>query len=137
MPSIYLEVEPPEARKVAGGAPAAIPTEFDVEVNGEPFEVKVTPTGGFIVAGGDGAAAPAPGGKPKTCEGGLNSPMQGNLWKITVKEGDKVKEGQVVAILEVMKMEQDIHAASDGEVKEIFAKEGDAVKKNELLMQIL
>ncbi len=133
LPDVYLEIDPPEARKVGG--PAQIPTEFDVEVNGEPFEVKVTPTGGFVVSEGGPAA---PGGKPTgDVEGGVKSPMQGNMWKIKVAVGDTVEEGQVLAILEVMKMEQDVKAEKAGEVKEIFINEGDPVKKGECIMQIL
>ncbi len=129
---IYIETLPPEERT---GGVASIPTEFEVDVNGEPFEVKVVPTGGFVVS--QGGAGGAGAGKPKEVEGAIHAHMQGNLWKITVAEGDEIGKGDVVAILEVMKMEQNIEATHSGTVKKIFAKEGDAVKKNELIMQVL
>ncbi len=130
---IYLEIEPPEARKVGG--PAQIPTEFNVEVDGDFFEVKVEPTGGFMVAGG-GDAGPGPADL-KNIEGAQKTGMQGNVWKIKVAVGDTVKKGDVIAILEAMKMESDVTADLEGEVKEIFVAEGDAVKTGDVLMQIL
>ncbi len=115
-----------------GGA-AAIPTEFDVEVDGEMFEVKVNPKGGFIVAGaGGGAEAP-----PTDVEGGFKSPMQGTVLSIKVAEGDKVEEGQVVATVEAMKMETEVKADHGGEVKKIYVDEGDSVETGTLMMQIL
>lgn len=127
---IWLETEPPENR----AGPAQIPTEFEVEVDGEPFEVKVTPTGGYLVAGAEDVA---PQGKPKDIEGGVKSSMQGTILKIKVKTGDKVKEGEIIATIEAMKMEQEIKSETAGEVKEIFVKEGDSVSNGDLLMQIL
>ena len=88
----------------------------------------------MVSQGGPGASAGTPAGD---VEGAVKSPMQGNMWKIKVAEGDSVAAGQVLAILEVMKMEQDVKAEKDGQVKKIFIKEGDPVKKGESIMQIL
>ena len=74
---IWIETEPPEKRS----GPTRIPTEFEVEVDGEPFEVKVKPQGGFLIAGA-GAAIDEP---PKEVEGGVKSNMQGTILKIKVK----------------------------------------------------
>ncbi len=116
-----------------GGGPASIPTEFDVEVDGEMFEVKVNPKGGFIVAGeGGGAEAP-----PTDVEGGFKSPMQGTVLSIKVAEGDKVEEGQIIATVEAMKMETEVKADHGGEIKKIYVGEGDAVETGTLMMQIL
>ncbi len=125
---IWLELEPPESRKGSN-----IPTEFDVEVDGEPFQVKVVPTGGFMVAG----AGPAAETVPKDVEGGVKSSMQGTVLKINVGKGDKVGKGDVVATIEAMKMEHEMLADSDGEVKVIYVKEGDAIAGGDLIMQIL
>ena len=127
---IWIETVPPEQRS----GPAQIPTEFEVEVDGEPFEVKVHPTGGFLVAG-EGTAAPA--GKPKDVEGGVKSNMQGTILSIKVKKGDKIKKGNVIATVEAMKMEQEIKSDVDGEVKDIFVAEGDSVASGDLLIQVL
>jgi pyruvate carboxylase subunit B len=127
---IWLETEPPENRS----GPAQIPTEFEVEVDGEPFEVKVNPTGGFLVAGAGGGGAPE---KPKDIEGGVKSSMQGTILSINVAKGDKVKKGDIIATIEAMKMEQEIKSEAAGEVKDIFIKEGDSVASGDVLIQIL
>ena len=56
------------------------------------------------------------------------APMSGNIWKILVKEGDKVKADDELMIMEVMKMEVPITAPADGEVKSLKVKEEDAVE---------
>jgi pyruvate carboxylase subunit B len=117
------------------GGPAPIPTQFDVMVNGEPFEVEVKPTGGYIIS--EGGTAPAQSGPPKDVEGGLASPMQGTVLKVRVEKGASVSEGDVVVILEAMKMEQEVAADRSGEVKEIYVSEGDAVTPGDVLLQIL
>jgi len=127
---LWLETQPPEKR----GGPVQIPTEFQVEVDGEPFEVKVIPAGGYLVAGAAGSSQQE---KPKDIEGGIKSNMQGTILKIKVKKGDKVKIGDVIATIEAMKMEQEIKCEAEGEVKEIFCKEGSPVSSGDLLMQIL
>ncbi len=127
---IWLETVPPDQRS----GPAQIPTEFEVEVDGEPFEVKVNPTGGFLVAG---AGAAAPQEKPKDVEGGVKSSMQGTILSIKVKKGDKIKKGDVIATVEAMKMEQEIKSDNSGEVKDIFVAEGDPVVSGDLLIQVL
>jgi biotin carboxyl carrier protein len=128
---LWLETEPPENRL----NPTQIPTEFQVEVDGEPFEVKVVPSGGFVVAGASGSGTTS--SKPKEVEGGVKSNMQGTILKVIGCKGQKVKRGDVIATIEAMKMEQEIHSERDGEIKEIFIKEGDAVNSGDLLMQIL
>ncbi len=128
---MWLEIEPPERRKVA----PSVPTEFNVEVDGEPFEVKVVPTGGFIVEGE--GTVPAPPLASKDVEGAIKSSMQGTVLKIKVKEGDVTKKGDVVLTIEAMKMEQEIFSERNGEVKEIFVKEGDPVQRGDILMQII
>lgn len=127
---IWLETSPPEERS----GPVQIPTEFEVEVDGEPFEVKVTPSGGFLVAGAGSTVAPD---KPRDIEGGVKSNMQGTILSIKVKKGEKVKKGDVIATIEAMKMEQEIKSESDGEIKDIFIKEGDSVASGDTIMQIL
>ncbi len=130
---IWLETEPPEARKVGG--PAPIPTEFDVEVDGEIFDVKLTPKGGYIIA--EGGGSPSASAPPKDVEGGIKAAMQGTILKVLLKEGDDVDEGDAIAVLEAMKMEQEIHATHSGAVKKIFIAEGDSVGPNDIIMQVL
>ena len=59
--------------------------------------------------------------------------MAGNVWKVLVKVGDQVEEGQDVVILESMKMEIPIAAEFDGTVKEVKVNEGDFVNEGDVL----
>jgi pyruvate carboxylase subunit B len=111
---------------------SAIPTEFKVEVDGEEFAVKVEPTGGFIEIGEVKAQKEA----PQNVEGGVTAPMQGMVLKIKVKVDQAVKKGEAVAVLEAMKMQNDIVAKVNGVVREIFTAEGATVNKGAVLMVI-
>ena len=111
-----------------------IPTEFEVEVDGEPFEVKVIPSGGLIAASGESGNSIE---KQKNIEGGIKSNMQGTILSLKFKKGDKVNTGDVIATIEAMKMEQEIKSEKKGEIKDIFIKEGDSVSSGDLLMQVL
>ncbi len=125
--SIFPEITDEELESIGkGGVPGAIPTEFDVEVDGEIYEVKLTPKGYSV-------AQPA---EKKKVEGGVEAGMQGTILKIKVKQGQKVKEGDVVVLLEAMKMENEIKAPKSGTIKEIFVKEGDEVKPDDYVVSI-
>ena len=64
----------------------------------------------------------------------VKSSMSGSLWKLLVKEGDQVKAGEEVAILESMKMEIPITAGFEGTVAEVLKSEGDFVQEEEVLV---
>jgi pyruvate carboxylase subunit B len=74
--------------------------------------------------------------KEKCVERTVKSPMPGMIIKIKVKVGEKVKEGDVIAILESMKMENDIKSPISGEVKRIYVNEDDMVSPDDILMVI-
>jgi biotin carboxyl carrier protein len=128
---------PPVAVTPGPPAPAeAAAREFTVEVDGEPYRVRIL---------GDGAtpaASPAPAASGPTAaqraggDGAIQAPMQGMVVKIKVKRGDRVRLGDVVVVLEAMKMQNDIVATVGGTVREIFAREGAIVAPNEVLMTI-
>ena len=109
---------------------SAMPSEYQVDVDGESFQVKVVPTGYLEIEPSEGVKTLGP------VEGGVSSSMQGMILKLKVKEGDKVAEGDVVAVLEAMKMENDIHSPESGTVQEIFVDEGDTVGAGDTLMVI-
>ncbi len=77
------------------------------------------------------APTPAPAG-----EGAVTAPMPGKILKILVKEGESVKTGQGLLILEAMKMENEIPAPKDGVVKKILIKEGDTVDTGQALLEL-
>jgi pyruvate carboxylase subunit B len=107
-----------------------LPTEYNVEVDGEIFDVKVVPTG-FMEIESTGVKAPS-----GPVEGGVSSTMQGMILKLKVAKGDNVNKGDVVVVLEAMKMENDILSPGSGTVQEIFIDEGDTVSTGETLMII-
>ncbi|MBW6515526.1 MAG: biotin/lipoyl-binding protein [Candidatus Cloacimonetes bacterium] len=75
--------------------------------------------------------------KPQTkIDGTIRAPIPGTVIDILVKEGDKVKTGDVVIILEAMKMESEIHTEKDGTVSNIKVNKGASVNEGDLLMMI-
>ncbi|WP_461435912.1 sodium-extruding oxaloacetate decarboxylase subunit alpha [Methanosphaera sp.] len=106
-----------------------IPNSYDVEVDGEVFSVKILPTGYMEMEPSSHQIKPS-------VEGALTSAMQGMIVKLKVNVGDNVNEGDTVAVLEAMKMENDVKADKSGKVTEIFINEGDTVEKDDVLMVI-
>jgi acetyl-CoA/propionyl-CoA carboxylase biotin carboxyl carrier protein len=103
---------------------------FDVRVVGPPFASGGGGPGATAMNGsGAGGARKAPKrGERKSSSGGgpdtLPSPLQGNMWKVLVKQGDEVQEGQLLCIIEAMKMENEITAHKSGTIVELPITEG-------------
>ena len=118
--------------------PAAVSTaEFEVEVEGEVFKVRVTGAGMTVTPGaGASAAAATVAPPPKAGEGTVIAPMQGLIVKLPVKAGDSVKLGDVVAVLEAMKMQNDIVTTVAGRVSQVYVKEGEVVSPNQPLLAV-
>jgi len=76
--------------------------------------------------------------KPKPAAGlsRVEAPLPGTIFKVNVKEGDEVKKGQSILILEAMKMENNILAEKDGVVNKVHVSEGDAVLQGDVLAEI-
>ncbi len=66
----------------------------------------------------------------------IKAHITGTIWKIPVKEGEEIEEGDTLVIIESMKMEMPIEADDDGKVLEIKAKEGQAVNEGDVLMVV-
>ena len=120
--------------------------KFIVNVNGNSYEVEVEEVGGAVsapVAAPKAVAAPAAAPKaaaPKAAAapaGGtpVKAPMPGNVLDIKVSNGQAVKEGDVVVILEAMKMENEIYAPCDGTVT-VVASKGSTVNTGDVLVSI-
>ena len=129
-----------ENKPVSKAAPAASGSAiYTVELEGKAFVVKVS-EGGDIShvatttpqATPQAASAPAPttGGTPVT------APMAGNIWKVVATEGQTVAAGDVLFILEAMKMETEVKAAQAGIVRGICVKAGDAVAVGDTVMTL-
>lgn len=79
-------------------------------------------------------AAPAPAAP--AAGKAVNAPMPGTVLKMLVKQGDKVKNGQVLLVLEAMKMENEIFAPCDGTVTAVAVKEGSSVNSGDAMVSI-
>jgi len=134
---------PPDAPAPSGeGEEQTVEQSYAVEVSGKRFEVRVI--GPPFAGGGPGNGA-APAGTPRTSRRSsdrgsgsrpsrsgspdtLTSPLQGNMWKVLVKQGDTVEEGQLLCIIEAMKMENEIMAHKSGTIAELPIAEGAAIQ---------
>ena len=104
-------------------------THYTVEMEKKPKEAPVPKPVVRPVAKPAAAPAPAsaPASKPAAGKSGVKSPLPGVILDIKVKEGDEVKKGQTVIILEAMKMENSINADKDGKVTAINVSKGESV----------
>ncbi len=128
-----------ENKPISKAAPAASGSAvYTVELEGKAFVVKVS-EGGDIShvatttpqAAPQAAPAPTSGGTPVT------APMAGNIWKVVATEGQTVAAGDVLFILEAMKMETEVKAAQAGTVRGICVKAGDAVAVGDTVMNLV
>jgi glutaconyl-CoA/methylmalonyl-CoA decarboxylase subunit gamma len=81
--------------------------------------------------------APAQGGPGPAAGGGVPAPMPGSIIELKVREGDTVKKGDVLLILEAMKMENEVTAPRGGTVTRILVKKGDTVNSGDPLLEIV
>jgi pyruvate carboxylase subunit B len=117
-----------------GDEPQALPVrELTVEVDGQSYAVRII---GGVDTGGPAVAAPTTTAAPAVREGTVVSPMQGLLLKVNVNVGDHVALGDVVCVLEAMKMQNDITATRAGTVTEVYVKQGVVVGPRAPLIQI-
>ncbi|NLK71964.1 MAG: biotin/lipoyl-binding protein [Clostridiales bacterium] len=129
--------------------------KYNITVNGKSYEVEVEEIGGAIqTAAPAPAAAPAapkaaPAAAPKAAAPAapkaapapagattITAPMPGTILDIKVKEGDKVTNGQVLLILEAMKMENEIMSGVDGVVSSVNVAKGASVNAGDVLVVI-
>jgi acetyl-CoA/propionyl-CoA carboxylase biotin carboxyl carrier protein len=129
---------PPQDPPAADEEPRVEQT-YAVEVSGKRFDVRVVgPPFGGAAANGSGATAQRAAPKRARRSGGgssgaggadtLASPLQGNMWKVLVKQGDTVTEGQLLCIIEAMKMENEITAHKAGKIVELPIAEGEPIQ---------
>ena len=120
---------------------------YRVTVNGVAYDVVVEELGANStpvapVASAPVAAAPAtaaaPAAKPAVPAGAnaIKAPMPGNIIKVNVKAGDAVKKGDVLCVLEAMKMENDIMAPADGTVASVGVTAGQSVQTDAVLVTL-
>jgi acetyl-CoA/propionyl-CoA carboxylase biotin carboxyl carrier protein len=132
-------------------APVAAPEEdveereYVVEVGGRRFDVKVIgepAAPGVAAAPAAAGARSAPRRGARSSGGGaggpdaLASPLQGNVWKVLVEPGQAVEEGQIITIIEAMKMENEITAHKAGTIAELRIQEGGSVAAGDTIAVI-
>ena len=106
--------------------------KYKVNVNGTVYEVEIEEMNGAPAAAPVAAAPAAPAGAGER----VAAPMPGNILSVNVAAGDTVKKGQVLMILEAMKMENEIMAPCDGKVTAVAVTKGAAVESGALLCTI-
>lgn len=119
---------------------------FNITVNGKAYDVAVEEVGGSAPAAAPvsaptpaPAAAPAPTAAPAPAAGNgtpVKAPMPGNILDVKVNVGDTVSVGQVIVVLEAMKMENDIVANAAGKITSITVKKGDTVNSDDVIATI-
>ena len=119
---------------------------YTITVNGTPYNVTVeegTSSAAPVAPAPAPAAAPAPQAAPKaapapTAAGSVkvDAPMPGNILDVKVSNGTAVKAGQVLVILEAMKMENEIVAPQDGTVASINVNKGDTVEAGQTIITL-
>jgi len=127
-----------ENKPVSKAAPSASGSAvYTVELEGKAFVVKVS-EGGDISHVATTAPQAAPQATPAPATGGtpVTAPMAGNIWKVVATEGQTVAAGDVLFILEAMKMETEVKAAQAGTVRGICVKAGDAVAVGDIVMTL-
>ncbi|TDQ59092.1 oxaloacetate decarboxylase alpha subunit [Mesocricetibacter intestinalis] len=115
-------------------APAAV---YTLEVEGKTFVVKVSEGGDISRLEAPAATEGTPPSVPPTTDVvPVLAPMTGNIWKLMVTEGQQVSAGEVLFILEAMKMETEVKAPQAGKVCNIAVKAGDSVAMGDRLMSL-
>ena len=106
--------------------------KYIIRVNGTEYEVEVEKAGGSQVGGviQDRPAEAKPAAKAAAAESAgqkVTAGTAGKVWKVTAEEGDSVKRGDSIVVLEAMKMEIPVVAPCDGTVGKLLVNEGDSV----------
>ena len=123
--------------------------KYVVSLNGKNYEVEVTESEAVLTKVTDTPvqapaaapvqpAAPAPAAAAASVSGGTNviSPMPGTILSVNVTVGQAVKAGDVLMVLEAMKMENDIVASADGTVRQLLVSKGSTVNTDDVLAVI-
>jgi oxaloacetate decarboxylase alpha subunit len=124
--------KPSAAPAPAAGSPtpAGGPEAYTVKVNGQAFEVEVAPSGAVT------SIAPAAASADKGEGEVVPAPLAGNIFKVKIKPGQKVQQGDVIMIVEAMKMETEVRAPRDGTIFKVAVREGDHVALHDPLLYI-
>ncbi|MBQ4574421.1 MAG: biotin/lipoyl-binding protein [Clostridia bacterium] len=120
--------------------------KFNITVNGTTYEVEVEEITGTSASTPQAAPVSTPKASPATPKAApvsaagsvkITSPMPGTIMKVSVSAGQAVKKGDIVCILEAMKMENEIFAPRDGRVASVNVSQGATVNSGDLLVSLM
>jgi len=141
VPSATDVTPAPASEKAVSGQAEA----YTIAVNGQQYHVVVSPEGAVEAISAVTApaiipaAAPAPvaaAPSPSAASADVPAPLAGNIFKVMVSPGQQIASGDVIMILEAMKMETEVRAPSSGTVSQVLVKEGDAVQVGQSLIKL-
>jgi oxaloacetate decarboxylase alpha subunit len=127
----------PKPTAPAAAAPAGGPESYQVSVDGRTYQVVVSQGGEVTQLQQAPAPAVASTPPPAATAGALRhvpAPLAGNIFKVDVTAGQTVNSGDVIMILEAMKMETEVRSPESGTVQAVLVKEGDAVQVGDILL---
>jgi len=127
-----------EPGKEGRGDKVAVAERYSIAVNGKEYDVVVAPEGAVESFESVAKQHVTPAATPavNTPAISVGAPMAGNIFKINVTPGQQVKDGEVILIMEAMKMETEVRSSHDGTIVSIEVKEGDAVGVGQALVTI-
>jgi len=150
-----LEPEPLLSPDRMTTSPASISTQFKISLTGETYDIQLTGAGPkgqqqrhlFLTVDGvpeevilqplDEYAQPGTPGRPVARQpGDITTSMPGNVIEVAIKEGDQVAEGDLLLVIEAMKIETEIKAPISGTVKTVYIQKGERITPGETLIQI-
>jgi len=122
-------------------------SKYRIKLNGKEYELEVEAMDGSVPAPKSPAtkavATPAPSAASASkasaapaSKGAVISPMPGTILKVNKAQGDTIKAGESVVVLEAMKMENDITAPADGVIKSLNVSQGQTVSKGDVLFEV-
>lgn len=138
-PDAFEPVPTGEETAPAASAPAAAnggAEVYTVSVSGQSYVVQVTDGGDIAAIAPVSAGASAPAATPASGGEPVLAPLAGNIFKVNVAPGEHVQQGDVIIVLEAMKMETEVRAARPGAVVAVQVKEGDSVSVGDTLITL-
>ncbi|AQU83383.1 MULTISPECIES: sodium-extruding oxaloacetate decarboxylase subunit alpha [unclassified Halomonas] len=115
---------------------ASGPETYTVKLNGKAFVVEVSEGGEISGVQEQTTSQAQQAAEPVSSGESIDAPLAGNIFKVNVRPGDQVAAGDVVIILEAMKMETEVRASSSGTVSKVNVSEGDSVAVGDALIEL-
>ncbi|RXE88604.1 sodium-extruding oxaloacetate decarboxylase subunit alpha [Pseudoalteromonas sp. A757] len=130
-----VESKEQKAAATPAKAKSSAAERYSVKVDGKVYDVVVAP-GGELKEVQVKDSELIPQSTSVSSSETLNAPLAGNIFKLMVRAGDEVQEGDVVLIMEAMKMETEVRATHSGQVAELLVSEGDSVSAGDAIMSL-